>query len=148
VFTANLNDGGGQSVQMDAERWYRSARLRNAIARWVKSKTMRVGRRTFVTIRVTAPIRAPLTFGQRVSEWAQQRMQQLQEMAMIEQFAREAAQNILEITLSALVRPETAEGMATFTKNYHDALVSKGFSKEDALRIVMAHGVPRLLAGR
>jgi hypothetical protein len=37
--------------------------------------------------------------------------------------------------------------MATFTKNYHDALLAKGFSKEDAMRIVAAHGIPSLPTG-
>ncbi|NQT89814.1 MAG: hypothetical protein HQ558_00995 [Candidatus Omnitrophica bacterium] len=41
-----------------------------------------------------------------------------------------------------LAKPEIAENMATFTKNYYDALIKKGFSKEEALQIVVAVGVP------
>lgn len=44
-----------------------------------------------------------------------------------------------------LAKPETAENLATFTKNYYDALVRKGFSKEQALRIVISVGVPRTM---
>ena len=52
--------------------------------------------------------------------------------------------NMLEMTLAVMAKPETAKRLATFTKNYYDALVAKGFSKEDALRIVTATGVPSL----
>jgi hypothetical protein len=48
----------------------------------------------------------------------------------------------LEGTLAALAKPENAERLADFTKNYYDALVRRGFTKEQALQIVMAVGVP------
>jgi hypothetical protein len=57
-------------------------------------------------------------------------------------------QAMMESMLAALARPETAERIATFTKNYFDALVAKGFTREDALRIVMAHGIPAMPGGR
>jgi hypothetical protein len=68
---------------------------------------------------------------------------------MEERFAREMAEArreldpMLRTWFGVLARPEMTEEMATFTKNYYDALVPKGFSKEEALRIVAAHGVPR-----
>jgi hypothetical protein len=40
--------------------------------------------------------------------------------------------------ISFLGKPEVAEKLAAFTKNYYDALVAKGFTKEEALRIVTA----------
>ena len=43
---------------------------------------------------------------------------------------------------SVLARPETADKLATFAKNYYDALVRKGFSKEEALQIVVHVGIP------
>jgi hypothetical protein len=43
-----------------------------------------------------------------------------------------------------LAKPETAAKMADFTKNYYDALVAKGFSKDEALKIVKAVGVPKM----
>lgn len=65
-----------------------------------------------------------------------------------EPWMRQQAEILMRSTLAALASPETAEGMAAFTKNYHDALVAKGFSKEDAMRIVVAHGIPNLQGGR
>ena len=48
----------------------------------------------------------------------------------------------MRAVLDELAKRETAQKMATFTKNYFDALVAQGFSREEALRIVSAHGVP------
>jgi hypothetical protein len=50
--------------------------------------------------------------------------------------------SMLDGMLTILAKPETAQRTATFSKNYYDALVAKGFSNEDALKIVMAHGIP------
>lgn len=44
--------------------------------------------------------------------------------------------------LDVLAMPESAEKLATFNRNYFDALTRKGFTREEALRIVMAVGVP------
>ncbi len=43
-----------------------------------------------------------------------------------------------------LARPETAEGYAAFMKNYYDALIKKGFTEEQALRIIAETGIPSL----
>lgn len=48
----------------------------------------------------------------------------------------------LNSVLDVLDKPETTQKLATFTRNYFDALVAKGFTKDDALRIVTAVGVP------
>ena len=64
---------------------------------------------------------------------------------MIQQMAPMMAQMAaltLEGTLGALAKPENAERLADFTKNYYDALIKRGFTKEQALQIVMAVGVP------
>ena len=50
--------------------------------------------------------------------------------------------SMLDGMLTVLAKPETAQRTAAFSKNYYDALVAKGFSNEDALKIVMAHGIP------
>jgi hypothetical protein len=47
-----------------------------------------------------------------------------------------------EATIELLAKPETADRLATYVKNFHDALVAKGFTKEEALRIVSAMGIP------
>lgn len=46
--------------------------------------------------------------------------------------------------LELIAKPETAEKLASFTKNYYDALRAKGFSKDEALKIVTAAGAPAL----
>jgi hypothetical protein len=50
--------------------------------------------------------------------------------------------SMLDGMLIVLAKPETAQRTATFSRNYYDALIAKGFSNEDALKIVMAHGIP------
>ena len=50
--------------------------------------------------------------------------------------------------LRTLARPETADQLATFMKNYRDALVAKGFTKEEALEIVKNAGIPGMPAAR
>jgi hypothetical protein len=51
-------------------------------------------------------------------------------------------ENMMETMYGVMARPETAERLATFVKNYHEALVAKGFSEEEAMRIVLATGMP------
>lgn len=47
-----------------------------------------------------------------------------------------------------VARPEVAEDLAAFTKNYYAALLEKGFAKEDALKIVMGVGLPYMQNSR
>ena len=51
-------------------------------------------------------------------------------------------------TLRVLAKPESAQELATFVRNFYDALIAKNFSKEDALKIVMAFGMPHPTGGR
>jgi hypothetical protein len=51
-------------------------------------------------------------------------------------------------TLRVLAKPESAQQLATFVRNFYDALIAKNFSKEDALKIVMAFGMPHPTGGR
>lgn len=57
---------------------------------------------------------------------------------MDEQTARLGA--VVAVTTAAraeaLAKPETAQNLATFIRNLYDALIAKGFSKDDAMRIV------------
>jgi len=46
--------------------------------------------------------------------------------------------------LDVLNDPATVEKLATFNRRYFDALLGKGFTREEALRIVMAVGVPMM----
>ena len=71
-----------------------------------------------------------------------------QQMDMMGPMMGQMMQAMMQGMPAVLSKPETAQQMATFTKNYMDALVAKGFSREDALRIVMAHGLPMMPTGR
>jgi hypothetical protein len=47
--------------------------------------------------------------------------------------------------VSALAKPETAEKMARYVKNFHNALIKEGFTKEEALKIVTSMPLPATL---
>lgn len=50
----------------------------------------------------------------------------------------------LQTALDFYAEPATAKKLATFSRNYLDSLVGAGFTREEALRIVAAHGLPAL----
>ncbi|MCD6060847.1 MAG: hypothetical protein K0S16_1158 [Moraxellaceae bacterium] len=52
------------------------------------------------------------------------------------------ASSMLQARLSALADPKTTEQLARFSRNYFNALVTQGFTEEQALKIVTAVGVP------
>ena len=54
---------------------------------------------------------------------------------------------IVRAGLAAISTPEAAEQLATFSSNYRDALIARGFSGKDAVDLVAAHG-SALLRGR
>ena len=56
-------------------------------------------------------------------------------------------ENMVEGLLTALARAENAERLATFARNYFDALRRKGFTDEQALRLVAAVGFPSIGGG-
>lgn len=56
-------------------------------------------------------------------------------------------ENMVEGLLVALAKPANAERLATFTRNYFDALKGKGFNDEQALRLVAAIGFPSIGGG-
>lgn len=51
---------------------------------------------------------------------------------------------MMEAQLNVLADPETANKLASFTRNYYNALIKQGFAKENALKIAMAVGFPKL----
>ena len=73
-----------------------------------------------------------------------EQFRQMQEM--MGPMMRANMQSMMEAALAVLARKETAEQLALFARNYLDALVAKGFSREEALRLVAAH-TPTLLPG-
>jgi hypothetical protein len=62
--------------------------------------------------------------------------------------ASQMSVNMMDAMLTVLERPATAERLATFTRNYYEALVRRGFTREEALRIVIGRGVAGELGGR
>jgi len=47
-----------------------------------------------------------------------------------------------------MAEPEVAQNLATFTRNYYQALVDRGFTEEEALKIVTSSGFPMLGGGK
>jgi hypothetical protein len=56
-------------------------------------------------------------------------------------------EQMMDALIEVLERPETAERLATFARNYYEALLGKGFTSEQALRLVIAIGFPALSGG-
>jgi hypothetical protein len=57
-------------------------------------------------------------------------------------------QGMMEATLTVLERPETAERLASFTRNYYEALIAEGFTETQALQLAEAVGFPSVMGGR
>ena len=51
---------------------------------------------------------------------------------------------MLRSMAKALAEKEIAENLATFARNYYSALVSRGFSEEEAMKIVVSTGWPNV----
>lgn len=51
---------------------------------------------------------------------------------------------MIKAMAQTLSDPEIAEHLATFTRNFYDALRARGFSEEEAMRIVTCAGWPRV----
>ena len=54
---------------------------------------------------------------------------------------------MMEGMLKVMAKPENIELLATFTRRYYEALIQKGFTKDEALQIVVAAGIPRMPSG-
>ncbi len=54
----------------------------------------------------------------------------------------------IQARLTVLTRADVAEQLATFTRNYFDALVHKGFTRDEALRIVAGTAAMEALGSR
>jgi hypothetical protein len=53
-------------------------------------------------------------------------------------------ENMMASWVDFLAKPGTTVKLANFTKNYYDALRAKGFSKEEAIRLVASTGTPNM----
>ena len=70
---------------------------------------------------------------------------------MVEQQVKAMTPMVTEMTRATLraslefyAQPSTAKSLATFSRNYFDALMGAGFTRDEAIRIVAAHGLPAL----
>ena len=51
---------------------------------------------------------------------------------------------MFESVLDVISKPENVQKLAAFMKNYYDALVDQGFTKEEAFKIITSSGIPML----
>ena len=49
---------------------------------------------------------------------------------------------MIEAQLLIISKPESAEKMATYVKNFYEALMKQGFSKDEAFKIVTSVHIP------
>jgi hypothetical protein len=70
-----------------------------------------------------------------------QRAMEQASVMMVPMFAR-MAEITLETTLKTLAKPENVDRLAAFMHQYYVALTKQGFTKSEALQIVIAAGLP------
>ena len=79
--------------------------------------------------------------GQQASpEEAQRAVQTVQEAMM--PMMGQMMSVMLESMAQTLAKKDVAENLATFSRNYYQALIARGFSPEEALKIVTSTGIP------
>ena len=97
--------------------------------------------RTAVLIAVSFAL-APGLMAQRPTSPDSMQRQMQQASQMMVPMMQQMAVVMMEGTLTALAKPENADRLADFTRHYYDALIKRGFTKEEALQIVMSTGFP------
>jgi hypothetical protein len=70
--------------------------------------------------------------------------EQMQQIRAMMPMMATMLQSVTQGTMSALAEPEVARNLARFTRNYYEALMAAGFTREEALRIVSSVGFPSL----
>ncbi len=60
----------------------------------------------------------------------------------------EMIDNILKSISKTMADPQIAQNFATFKRNYYQALIDRGFSEEEALKIVTASDLPSMGGGK
>src|ERR1051326_142427 len=88
-----------------------------------------------------------LASGQQPAKADSMRAQMEQTSAMMGPMMGQMMEAMMEGMLKVMEKPENAQRLASFTGNYYDARVRKGFTKEQGLQIVIASGMPRLPSG-
>jgi ketosteroid isomerase-like protein len=74
----------------------------------------------------------------------QQASPQFQQQDAMKKVMAQMAESVMEATLTIMSKSQTTEQLATFSKRYYDALIAKGFSKDDALKLVISVGMPTI----
>jgi len=67
---------------------------------------------------------------------------EIQQMMM--PMMRQMMESMMDGLFAFLARKESAEKLALFKKNFYDALLTQGFTKEQAMQIVIATGMPSM----
>jgi hypothetical protein len=57
-------------------------------------------------------------------------------------FMSKMVEAMIQSQLDVVSRPESADKMARYVRNFHDALIKQGFSKQEALQIVTSVAMP------
>jgi TonB family protein len=73
------------------------------------------------------------------SQLSQEEIQQMMVPMM-----RQMMESMMDGILTTLAKKESAEKLALFKKNLYDALLAQGFTKEQALQIAIATGIPSM----
>ena len=56
----------------------------------------------------------------------------------------EMMSSMLKSITKTMADPQIAQNMATFARNYYKALIERGFTEEEALKIVTSTGIPSM----
>jgi TonB family protein len=75
----------------------------------------------------------------RSSQLSQEEIQQMMVPMM-----RQMMESMMDGILTTLAKKESAEKLALFKKNLYDALLAQGFTKEQAIQITIATGIPAM----
>ena len=95
---------------------------------------------SFVAGVVLAPL-GPAAAQEGQREPSQEEVQMMMQNTMIPMMG-EMMNVMMDSMARTLAKPQIAENFASFTRNYYDALRTRGFTDEEALRIVTAAGIP------
>jgi predicted PurR-regulated permease PerM len=86
----------------------------------------------------------PNVYAQAQNEPSAEEQQKMMEdtMSSMLPFMGKMIEITMKVQFETLAKSETAESLASYTKNYYDALIRKGFTKEEALKIATNTGIP------
>ena len=105
----------------------------------IKQGRGRVGAAVVLTLILAM---APGVLGAQADQRDRDLMQQ--QMERMAPLWRQMSVGAIDVTLEILSKKETADQLATFTRNFYESLLAKRFTKVEALEIVKAVGVPLL----